>query len=118
MIDRHEVRTREEWLIRRTTDLTASDIGAVMGVNDNKTCAKVWAEKTGLISPDPQSDFLMFRECQEGAILRWLRRYGRPSWEIVEAETYWRDPDIRLGATPDAMAIDPEREGIGVVQMK
>jgi hypothetical protein len=36
------------------------------------------------------------------------KRYKVPQWEIVEAETYWRDPDIRLGCTPRAMAVDPD----------
>jgi predicted phage-related endonuclease len=118
MIERREIQTREEWLAWRTTDLTASDLAAVMGLNLDRSCARVWAEKTGLILPGERSEFLEYRECQEGAVLRWLRRYGRPTWQIVEAETYWRDSDIRLGCTPDAMAIDPERDGIGVVQIK
>ncbi len=117
-IERREIRTREEWLAWRTTDVTASDIPAVMGLNLDRSCARVWAEKTGLILPGERSDFLEYRECQEGAVLRWLRRYGRPTWQIVEAETYWRDSDIRLGCTPDAMAIDPDRDGIGVCQIK
>jgi predicted phage-related endonuclease len=117
-VERREIRSRDEWLQWRMADVTASDIGAIMGLNPDRTCAKVWAEKTGLIGPGPQTEFLQYRECQEGAVLRWLKRYGRPSWEIVEAETYWRDGDIRMGCTPDAMAIDPERGGIGCVQIK
>lgn len=117
-IEHREIRSREEWLHWRMADVTASDIPAVMGLNPDRSCAKVWAEKTGLIEPGQQNEFLQFRECQEGAILRWLKRYGRPQWEIVEAETYWRDTDIRLGCTPDAMAIDPDREGIGCLQLK
>jgi predicted phage-related endonuclease len=118
MIERREIRSREEWLHWRTTDVTASDIPAVMGLNPDRSCAKVWAEKTGLLAPEPRNDFLEYRECQEGAVLRWLRRYGRPSWVIVEAETYWRDDAIRLGCTPDAVAVDPDREGFGVIQIK
>ena len=117
-IERHEITSRAEWLERRKADLTASDLAAVMGLDEARTCARVWAEKTGLIAGTARSDFLEYRECQEGAVVRWLRRYGRPTWELIEAETYWRDPEIRLGCTPDAMAIDPERDGIGVVQIK
>jgi predicted phage-related endonuclease len=117
-IERHEITDREQWLAMRRQDVTASDIGAVMGVDPYKTCAKVWATKTGLISEAPRSDFFEYRECQEGAVLRWLKRYKVPQWDIVEAQTYWRDPDIRLGCTPDAMAIDPARPGIGCIQIK
>jgi predicted phage-related endonuclease len=118
MIERREITSRDEWLGWRKADITASDIAAVMGLDEERTCARVWAEKTGLIGGNPQTEFLQFRECQEGAVLRWLDRYGRPQWEIVPAETYWRDPDIRLGCTPDAMAIDPAREGLGCIQIK
>lgn len=117
-IERREIGSREEWLRWRMADVTASDVAAIMGLNPDRSCAKVWAEKCGLIEPNPQTEFLQYRECQEGAVLRWLRRYGRPHWEIVEAQTYWRDADIRLGCTPDAMAIDPARAGIGCVQIK
>jgi predicted phage-related endonuclease len=117
-IERREIKSRAEWLEWRRRDVTASDVPAVMGLDPDRTCAKVWATKLGLAVDASSSDFLQYRECQEGAVLRWLRRYGRPTWDIVEAETYWRDPDVRLGCTPDAMAIDPAREGIGVVQMK
>lgn len=117
-IERREIGDREQWLAWRRADLTASDVGPVMGIDPYRTCAKVWAVKVGIIEEAPRTEFLEFRECQEGAVLRWLRRYGRPHWDVVEAETYWRDPDIRLGCTPDAMAIDPAREGIGCVQIK
>ena len=117
-IERREITSREQWLEWRKSDVTASDIAAVMGVDADKTCAKVWALKLGIISEAARSEFLEYRECQEGAVLRWLKRYKCPHWDIVEAETYWRDPDIRLGCTPDAMAIDPDRDGIGCVQIK
>ena len=53
----------------------------------------------------------------EAAIIEMLRD-ERPSWEIRRAKVYLRDPSIRLGATPDAVAVDPERAGFGVVQGK
>jgi len=118
MIERFEVTDREQWLRRRLLDVTASDIPAVLGVNPDRSCAAVWAEKTGLIASSPQTEFLQYRLCQEGAVLKWLRQFGRPDWEIAEGGVYLRDPDIRLGCTPDAVAIDPKREGIGVVQIK
>jgi predicted phage-related endonuclease len=118
VIECRQILDRQSWLEWRRADVTASDVGAIMGLNPDRSCAKVWAEKCGLIESGQQSEFLQFRECQEGAILRWLKRYGRPHWEIVEANTYWRDTDIRIGCTPDAMAIDPERDGIGCLQLK
>jgi hypothetical protein len=42
----------------------------------------------------------------------------RPHWQIRRPKVYLRDPTVRLGGTPDAEAIDPERDGLGVVQTK
>jgi predicted phage-related endonuclease len=112
------IRDREMWLGWRAHDVTASDIASVMGLNPNRTCAKVWAEKTGLIQPEPMSEFLKYRLCQEGAVFDWLTMFERPTWQCVRAGVYVRDSDIRLGCTPDVMAVDPKREGVGVVQIK
>lgn len=116
-IERREIVDRQQWLEWRKADVTASDVAAVLGMDANKTPAKVWAEKTGLISPEPQTDFLEFRLALEAAVIDMLK-FRRPSWSIRRASVYLRDPDLRLGATPDAVATDPEREGLGTVQCK
>src|SRR5690606_34094970 len=47
-----------------------------------------------------------------------LLAIDRPSWKIWQPQVYLRDPTIRMGATPDAYAIDPRRKGFGVIQVK
>lgn len=106
-----------DWLQRRQHDVTASDTAPVLGVHPNRTPAKVWAEKTGLIAPQPQTEFLEFRLAQEAAVVQMLK-FRRPTWDIRRAGVYLRDPDLRYGATPDVVATDPEREGFGVVECK
>jgi hypothetical protein len=41
-----------------------------------------------------------------------------PQWDIRRARIYLRDPELRLGATPDGFASAPDRDGIGIVQAK
>ena len=53
----------------------------------------------------------------EAAVLEMLAD-ERPTWKVRRAKVYLRDRAIRLGATPDAEAVDPEREGLGIVQTK
>jgi predicted phage-related endonuclease len=117
MIERRQIASQSEWLAWRQQDVTASDIAATLGLHPDRSIARVWAEKTGLISPEPTTEFLEYRLSLEAAAIDWLQR-KRPTWEIRRARIYLRDPDLRLGATPDAVAVDPEREGIGAIEAK
>jgi hypothetical protein len=40
-----------------------------------------------------------------------------PEWNVTTPAAYYRDPEARLGATPDCLATDPAR-GTGIVQVK
>jgi predicted phage-related endonuclease len=117
MIERRQITSRAEWLAWRQVDITASDVAPALGLHPDRTIAKVWAEKTGLISPEPPTEFLEYRLSLEAAAIDWLQR-KRPTWEIRRGSVYLRDPDLRLGATPDAVVIDPNREGFGLIEVK
>src|SRR5262245_51844011 len=117
MTEHLKITSREQWLAWRQRDVTASDVAPVLGLHPTRTIAKVWAEKSGLISPEPPTEFLEYRLSLEAAAIDWLQR-KRPTWDIRRGGVYLRDPDLRLGATPDAIAVDPEREGIGVLEVK
>jgi predicted phage-related endonuclease len=116
-IERRKITSRAEWLAWRQQDVTASDVAPVLGLHPDRTIAKVWAEKTGLISPQPPTEFLEYRLSLEAAAIDWLQR-KRPTWEIRRGGVYLCDADLRLGATPDAVVADPEREGLGVIEVK
>jgi len=117
-VERHAITSREQWLKLRLNDLTASDIGAYLGLTPWKSPAELFAEKIGL-SPQLENENAVLRRGRrdEYAILRIIAE-ERPDWKISESKVYLRDPTIRLGCTPDAVATDPKREGIGVVQCK
>jgi len=44
---------RLEWLARRRQGVGASEVGAVMGLSPWKSPYSLWAEKTGIVAPDP-----------------------------------------------------------------
>ncbi|MDF3606523.1 hypothetical protein PE067_10465 [Paracoccus sp. DMF-8] len=48
-----------------------------------------------------------------------LIREQNPAWDVTHnaANEYWRDPEARIGATPDTIVRCPER-GLGTVQIK
>jgi hypothetical protein len=116
-IERIPISNREQWLALRTKDITASDVPAVCGEGVYGSAAKVWAEKRGLVSPDEMNEAMKRGIWGEPAVAEALA-WERPTWELRRAKVYLRDPDARLGATPDAVAIDPERPGIGICQFK
>ena len=118
IIEKRPITSKAEWLEWRLQDVTASDVSCLFGVSPyGKTALSVWAEKQGLTEGLEDNDALRRGRWGEAAIIEMLAD-ERPDWQIRRARVYLRDPAIRLGATPDAEAIDPERDGAGVIQCK
>src|SRR4029079_19449389 len=108
---------RDRWLELRKRDVTASVAGALFGVHDFVTPYQLWALKSGLIEDNIVETAAMRRgRLLEPVAIRLLRE-ERPTWRVEPCSTYFRDPHARIGATPDALAIDPERTGFGIVQI-
>ena len=111
LIERREVTNRELWLRWRREDLTASDIAAAAGFDPRRSPFSVYAEKTGMVEPEVDNALMRRGRWLEPAVLAALREQ-QPTWRIRPANVYLRDPDSRLGATPDAVAVVPD---IGLV---
>lgn len=116
-IEIRRITSRSEWLAWRMADITASDAAAVLGFHPDRTAARVWAEKSGLIPPTQTTQFLEFRLALEAAAIDWVKM-RRPTWEVRRSNVYARDDGLRLAATPDAVMVDPERAGFGVLECK
>ena len=100
------------------SDVTASDVAALFGCHPyGRTALSVWAEKQGLTEGLADSATLRRGRWGEPAVLAMLAD-ERPTWTVRPAKVYLRDRAVRLGATPDAEAVDLERHGLGVVQCK
>lgn len=109
---------RDRWLGLRKQDVTASVAGALFGVHDFITPYQLWALKSGLIEENIVENAAMRRgRLLEPVAIRLLSE-ERPSWRVERCLTYFRNPLFRIGATPDALAVDPERTGFGIVQIK
>lgn len=119
-IERVNVRTSAEWHARRSRDVTASVVGALFGVHEFVTPYALWAFKSGRVQSDPEETPAMLRgQLLEPVAVKLLRRQ-RPAWKIkhnTNPGDYWRDDEVRLGATPDVLAVDKKR-GPGIVQIK
>jgi predicted phage-related endonuclease len=116
-VERIPIESREQWLALRRQDITASTAGALLGLHPYVSAWSLWAEKTGLVPSDAPMNAAMERGLElEPIAIRRLEKM-HPDWSVIPPGLYYRDPEARLGATPDCLAKDPER-GIGIVQIK
>lgn len=117
-VERHRVTSREQWHELRAKDVTASVIGALFGEYKYFGRLGLWEAKTGR-APDIEASRMMRRgHALEPLAFDELADL-RPAWRLhrLEDRYYFRDPVHRIGATPDGVAICPER-GMGVIQVK
>jgi len=101
MIECFTITDRAEWLAWRRQDVTASDVGACLGVSPWKSPLQLWAEKTGQVVEQHETPLMRRGRWLEPAVLTALgEQYPRD--RIDKANEYLRNPELRLGATPDA----------------
>lgn len=117
-VETWQITDRAAWLSRRQKDVTASAVGALLGAHEYLTAYRLFALKSGLLAEDPEETPAMVRGRLLEPVAIELLRELHPSWTITTPGAYWRDPVARIGATPDALAKDPLRNGFGVVQIK
>lgn len=111
---------RAAWLDARKQDVTASVAGALLGVHPYQTPFALWALKSGRVEDDDSDNPVLRRgRLLEPVVIEMLRE-DRPDWtvEYRRDNAYFRDPEARIGATPDAFATRPDIFGQGVVQVK
>ena len=119
-IARFAITDRASWLKRREQDVTASVAAALFGegVHPHMTPYKLWALKSGLLVEDRIETPAMRRGRLLEPIALQLLQEEKPDWIIAPHPFYYRDPILRLGASPDALASRPDIAGSGVVQLK
>lgn len=113
-------RDRAAWLKVRGKDVTASVVGCLFGAHEFVTPYELWARKTGRLPKDDRENDAMRRGRLLEPVAVQMLREDHPDWQIeysTEAQTYFRDPAHRLGATPDVIVTCPRR-GRGIVQIK
>lgn len=108
------VTDRASWLEMRKQDITASIAGAMVGVHDYTTPFQIWAEKTGLITDGVEDNPAMKRGRLLEPVAFQMVAEDRPEWRLEQPGIYLRDPEKRIGATPDLFAFDPDGRKINV----
>jgi predicted phage-related endonuclease len=106
-VERSAVTDRASWLARRRGYLCASEIAAAAGVDEFRSALDLHLEKAGLQPPLGDTPLLRRGRHFEPAVLEYLRE-ELPGWRIERPNVFLADPDLRVAATPDAIAEDPE----------
>jgi predicted phage-related endonuclease len=115
-IERKPITDRAEWLQWRRQDVTASVVGALFGAHPYTTSLRIYAEKRGVEFPDADNKVMRRGRWLEPAVATAVEE-ERPDWTLRAPKVYLRDPDLRLGCTPDYF-IDGDPRGLGVLQCK
>lgn len=120
MIEIIEPRDRDAWLALRRQDVTASVVGALFHEHEFTSTFELWALKSGRLPADTTETPAMQRGRLLERVAVDLLRERHADWTIehnAAENRYYRDPDARIGATPDVIVEAPGR-GRGVVQIK
>lgn len=116
-IERIPITDREQWLGLRKHDVTASVVaGLFTDVHPYMTPLKLYWMHQGLEFSNEETSMMRRGRLMEPAVALAVNDM-RPDWTLTKNTHYFRDPDKRLGATPDYL-IEGDPRGPGILQIK
>jgi predicted phage-related endonuclease len=119
MIETIDITSQEQWQSLRKKDVTASVEPALHGLHPYISALRLYIDKQGLVELPEKPDSGPKRRGRilESAVAAAVAEQ-KPHWTISKANQYWRDPDLRLGCTPDFYIDDHENKRRGILQAK
>lgn len=112
-----QITNKEEWLNQwRPPNINASESGALFGIDAHTTPLQLYHRKLGTIGPEEENNAMRRGRWLQPAVLKATVEV-RPDLTIWDPETYFDDPELKVGCTPDAFATD-KKGRLGVVQAK
>jgi predicted phage-related endonuclease len=115
-IEQFPIEPRQAWLEHRKQDVTASVIAALWSAHPWMTPLKLHYQKRGVEFDDEDSGPKRRGRWFESGVAKGVAE-ERPQWQLEPNQFYYRDPEKRLGATPDYF-IHGDPRGLGVLQCK
>jgi hypothetical protein len=119
-VTRAQPKDREAWLAMRQSDVTASNIAALLGAGLHPYVSPygLWALKSGMVGEDADETPAMRRGKLFEPVVIDILREEHPGMIFASSSAYFREPASRIGATPDCFAWREGEEGYGAVQIK
>lgn len=110
--------TRDEWAAERAKSLGASEAASILGASPHGSRVAVWADKIQPPTFAASEEWQEIKLLVEGpALAFYQRKFGG---EVRHWPQTWllRSRDLPLHCTPDGLALDPDEDGWGLVQVK
>jgi YqaJ-like viral recombinase domain len=117
MIQRIAMKGPSDFPPERKLDVTASMAATLVDAHPFATKNDYYYVKAGILDVDPEEKPPMKRGRLLEPVAIELLREEKPDWKIEVPRAYYRNPEWRIGATPDVLAEDEAGEP-GVVQIK
>jgi predicted phage-related endonuclease len=116
-IERIPITSREQLFNElRPRNVGASVVGALFGAHPYVSALKLYLMHSGVEFDEADNRVFRRGRLMEPAVALAVAE-DRPNWRIEKANSYYRDPDLRLGATPDFF-IHGDPRGLGTLQTK
>lgn len=113
--------TREEWLIRRMSFVGGSEIAALFGVSARQSAFRLWAEKSGFISPVNLADDPFVkrgRRLEQFVADDYAESTGHDVVNLGEFATFIDEREPHLAATLDRRIDNAGERGPGALECK
>jgi predicted phage-related endonuclease len=117
MIEEIPITSPEQWQALRAKDVTASVVAALFGVHPYLTIGQLYAQKKQLMLATVSNAAMRRGNRLENLVAQEVAE-KHPTWVINKATSYFRDPDLRLGATPDFFINPDSEDQRGILQVK
>jgi predicted phage-related endonuclease len=114
-IERIKIVSREQWLALRKNDVTASVVASLFACHPYLSVLKLFLMHSGIEFDTGDNKVMRRGRLMESSVAAAVSE-DRPDWHIEKCDSYYRDADLRLGATPDFFIHDPR--GLGILQAK
>jgi predicted phage-related endonuclease len=107
-VERIPVTDRASWIARRHKDVTASVIGALFGEHPYVTPLELYLEKSNETPPEDRDNAVLSvgRRLESAVAATAVEQEG---WEVEKDDSYYRWPELRIGATPDFRVVNQDR---------
>jgi predicted phage-related endonuclease len=103
VIEQHPITDKASWLELRKRDVTGSHLAALVSAHEYKTALELWHHHIGSVPMSEDETPAMERGALlEDVAIRLIAKQ-HPEWRVTAPGVYLRDPEHRLGGTPDCL---------------